>query len=444
MLQSCDTLVALGNATQNGQTIFAKNSDRPSRECQPLVLREQQRHPAGMTVQCQFVELPQVEVTYRHVGSRPHWCWGYEHGFNEHQVVIGNEALPTKLSPFTEAKLIGMEILRLGLERSRSAAEAVTVMTNLIARHGQGKFANEAGVRTYDNGFIIADPKEAYVLETAGHEWVVKAVEMTTGISNVHSVETDWTAISPRAERFAREQGWWSNGPDQKSFNFAEAYSEIDRTRGSGPTRRKRSRALLNHHAGNIDVQTMINILSDHGSGDADPASYEAEINPGTGICVHGKFEGGDGNTAASLVADLCADGSRLPVYWCSFYSPCLGLFFPVFLEGSLPSTLSIGEGVQSDGSPWWRFYQLSQLARTDPEMGVSFVREGWTDFQMDLFDSAYRVAVEGQQLINCNRKEDAFQLLSHYMAESVDEMMQKVAQLSAQLEQELTPLLAK
>ena len=96
--QSCDTVVALGSATGNGQTIFGKNSDRPADECQPLVLRPQVEHDTGTTLHCQFVALPQVATTYRHVGSRPHWCWGYEHGFNAHQVVIGNEALFSKLA----------------------------------------------------------------------------------------------------------------------------------------------------------------------------------------------------------------------------------------------------------------------------------------------------------------------------------------------------------
>src|SRR5690348_6921204 len=95
--QSCDTLIALGNVTTNGQTIFAKNSDRPATECQPLVQYEHQAHAAGQVVHCQFVDLPQVSTTYRHIGSRPYWCWGYEHGFNEHQVVIGNEALHSRL-----------------------------------------------------------------------------------------------------------------------------------------------------------------------------------------------------------------------------------------------------------------------------------------------------------------------------------------------------------
>jgi len=127
---------------------FAKNSDRPSEECQPLVLRERRSHPRGSVTRCQFVKLPEVPTTYRHIGSRPYWCWGYEHGFNEHQVVIGNEGLASKNPEFTGAKLVGMELVRLGLERGASAAEAVDVMTALISRYGQGKFKNTEGVRT--------------------------------------------------------------------------------------------------------------------------------------------------------------------------------------------------------------------------------------------------------------------------------------------------------
>ena len=50
-------------------------------------------------------------------------------------------------------KLIGMEIVRLALERSKDAKEAVNVITNLISSHGQGVFENNQNVRTYDNGF---------------------------------------------------------------------------------------------------------------------------------------------------------------------------------------------------------------------------------------------------------------------------------------------------
>lgn len=189
--QSCDTMVALGDATRSGQIVFAKNSDRPASECQPLELHERRSHSAGAVTRCQFVELSEADTTHRHVGSRPIWCWGYEHGFNEHQVVIGNEALHSHLPPAREPKLIGMELLRLGLERGRTAQEAVAVMTDLISRYGQGVFENDAGVRTYDNGYIVADPREAYVIETAGHEWAVKQTQ-------AHSLLTDFMSLNTR------------------------------------------------------------------------------------------------------------------------------------------------------------------------------------------------------------------------------------------------------
>ena len=44
---ACDSLVALGNATADGAVLFAKNSDRPANECQPLVQAPRQSHASG-------------------------------------------------------------------------------------------------------------------------------------------------------------------------------------------------------------------------------------------------------------------------------------------------------------------------------------------------------------------------------------------------------------
>lgn len=428
MFQSCDTMVALPEATKNGQTIFAKNSDRPADECQPLVQRARRSYAAGAITHCQFVELPQVSLTYRHIGSRPYWCWGYEHGFNEHQVVIGNEALSSKLAPFSQAKLIGMEILRLGLERARTAAEAIEVMTGLIGCYGQGKFDNDAGVRTYDNGYIVADRYEAYVLETAGHEWAVKQVETTVGISNVYSVETDWDQLSPQAEAYAVERGWWA--PSAERLNFAEAYTQTSRSEGSGAMRRRRSCAVLSLQAGDIDIQTMIALLSDHGDGQDSTEPFQTTIKPRTGICVHSNEDGSGGNTAASLVADLCADGSRLPVYWCGFYSPCLALFLPIFSEGTLPLILANGGATPGDDSPWWLFHHLSRLARADVDRRVPFIREHWAGFQNQLFESAYQIAHEGRRLLDEGHADEASRFLSDYMKENTLTMVKLASEM--------------
>ena len=92
-LYSCDTMVALGNSTKSGNTIFAKNSDRPVTEAQPLVVIPAEEHKEGEMVRCTYIEIPQAAHTYRVIGSKPYWIWGFEHGMNEHNVAIGNEAV---------------------------------------------------------------------------------------------------------------------------------------------------------------------------------------------------------------------------------------------------------------------------------------------------------------------------------------------------------------
>ncbi len=423
-------MVALPAATTHGQTVFAKNSDRPWNECQPLELHERHHHPSGAVTQCQFVSLPEVAETWRHVGSRPWWCWGYEHGANEHQVVIGNEGLGSKFNSAPESRLIGMEIVRLGLERGRTAREAVDCMTRLISEFGQGKFDNNAGVRTYDNGYIVADPQEAYVIETAGHEWALQRVESALGISNVYSVETNYESVSSTAETTAIEHGWWSR--DKGPFNFAEAYSAGDRSDGSGAMRRKRSCAVLRARSGGLETTSMMALLRDHSDATEPGEPFRADLT-GKGICIH--FDDGPkgGNTAASLVSDLCADHSRLPIHWCSFYSPCLAPFFPVFIEGTLPSGLAVGGEHATPDSPWWRFLHLAQLIREDEPGRISVARTCWAELEAEWMTTAYPLAAKTRRMIDLGHCEAAQGLLSDYMDDAVGRMLHTAERLITQ-----------
>jgi hypothetical protein len=79
----CDTLVATATGTADRSVLFAKNSDRLPDECQHLRVYPSRDWDRGATVRCQYVTLPQVRRTYRVLGSRPFWLWGFEHGVNE-------------------------------------------------------------------------------------------------------------------------------------------------------------------------------------------------------------------------------------------------------------------------------------------------------------------------------------------------------------------------
>ena len=184
----CDTLVALPAATAAGATLFAKNSDRPPDEAQDV--RWFAPRLDDRVTRATHIEVPALErPTHGCLLSVPRWCWGAEHGVNDAGVAIGNEAIYTTLDPRSvPSALMGMDLVRLGLERSATAREAIDVMTGLLERHGQGGTghdpAGHGGGKAYWSSFLVADAAEAFVLETSGRAWAVEQVHDVRAISN--------------------------------------------------------------------------------------------------------------------------------------------------------------------------------------------------------------------------------------------------------------------
>lgn len=184
----CDCLVALPVATDTGCTLFAKNSDRPPSEAQDVEWSPPRRDRGPLRVTHVTVP-PCPGDTLGCVLSRPRWCWGAEHGVNEAGVAVGNEAIYTTLDPRTAPPaLIGMDLVRLALERASSAVEAVQVVLDLLAAHGQGGSGHDpaagGGPRPYWSSFLVADPGAAFVVETSGTVAAVERVVRARAISN--------------------------------------------------------------------------------------------------------------------------------------------------------------------------------------------------------------------------------------------------------------------
>ncbi len=179
----CDCLVALGAATADGNTLFAKNSDRPLSETQLLEWFEPRRESRTTTTYLEIA--PHPGETVRFLGSRPAWLWGVEHGVNEAGVAAGNATIFTTLDPRgVPAGLTGMDLVRLALERASSAGAAVAVITDLLERHGQGGSGHEHGDHPYWSSFLVADPTSAFVIETSGQGFAIEPVERVRATSN--------------------------------------------------------------------------------------------------------------------------------------------------------------------------------------------------------------------------------------------------------------------
>jgi hypothetical protein len=119
----------------------------------------------------------------------PQWCWGAEHGVNEAGVAMGNETIYTTADP-REAlpALIGMDLVRIALERATSAAEAVHVVSEMIDTYGQGGSGHDTRngerARPYWSSFLIADASDAWVVETSGNIVDAMQVAHTWALSN--------------------------------------------------------------------------------------------------------------------------------------------------------------------------------------------------------------------------------------------------------------------
>ncbi|MBW1894575.1 MAG: C69 family dipeptidase, partial [Deltaproteobacteria bacterium] len=182
----CDTFVALPDTTGDGTVIFGKNSDREPNEAQALEFYPGRTYSETTDqVSCTYIKIPQVKETHAVLLGRPFWMWGAEMGANDRGVVIGNEAVFTKMPYSKKDVLTGMDLLRLALERSATAEQALETIVQLMSDHGQGGLCGYKDKKlVYHNSYIIADSKGAWVLETAGHLWAALEVKNFYSISN--------------------------------------------------------------------------------------------------------------------------------------------------------------------------------------------------------------------------------------------------------------------
>ncbi len=357
----CDTSVVLASATKNGEAFFAKNSDREPNEAQYLIVLPAQDYAKDEQVRCTYIEIPQVKHTYKILLSKPYWMWGAEMGANECGVAIGNEAVFTKVPAKKKPGLIGMDYLRLTLERSSSAIEALHTITSLLQQYGQsGNCSKEHGLY-YNNSYLIMDGKEAYVLETVDRMWIARKVKDFYAISNALSITTEWDLISSDLIDYAVDKRWCK---DKRHFNFAEAYSDRIYTRFSqGCERRSHIMDLLQDNKGKIDLQFMKDVLRSHTLNPQQ--TFPDRSLTAWNVCMHaGPGPIRNNQTTSSLITQFSKDTMT---HWVTgTAAPCLSVFKPVWLPSGLPDIGSEPTQYFSENNLWWRHELLHRRVLKD------------------------------------------------------------------------------
>ena len=344
----CDTLIATKPTTSNGIAIFGKNSDRPVNEGQHIAYFPAAHHTANSPLQCTYIEIPQVTHTHAVLLSKPFWMWGAEMGVNQHGLAIGNEAVYSKIPANKEPALLGMDMLRVALERAVTPREAIQVIIDLLEQFGQGgNCASHGESMYYHNSFLIANADDAWVLETVDRQWAARQINDAYSISNCLTIGSQFDIASPSLLEFANSTA---------HFDYARDFSDLLYTTfGRGRARCSTTKSMMDAQKGNISVKTVMDILRHHNDESLDPQT----ASPFTvDICMHAGFGPVRASqSTASLVAYLDGD---TPIFFATGTSaPCTSVFKPMWLDASLPTLGPDPASTYDSDSLFWSHERL-------------------------------------------------------------------------------------
>ncbi len=349
----CDSVVVV---PESGPVWFAKNSDREPSEAQFLECHE----PGGL-LEPSPSDLPAAEAPERVLISRPSWMWGCEMGVNASGVAIGNEAVFTRL-PIGKTGYSGMDFIRIALANARSADDALEQLIELCKRYPQGgRMGHRNRSFRYHSAFLIADPRTAWVFETAGEFWAAKRVRGVAAISNELTLEDDFDRIDERAYSYARRRGWID---PKRGFAFATAFSHrpLSRLAGAAERRRCTTQAVRGLHGNGRtpSAEDFIRALTNH-AGFA-PGEARRSVSP----CAHASWlpTMTASQTTASMVARLDHEG---PAVWATgTSSPCLSVYKPAPLDPALFAPRAVVDARFDADELWWRHEQLHRTCLVD------------------------------------------------------------------------------
>lgn len=409
-MDSCDTLVLTSKITANNQNTLCKNSDRPLGEAQPLCFYERS------------------EGKYAILGSRPYWMDGFEMGANEKGLFIGNEAEGSRMPKETEEGVTGMAMLRIALEKASTAREATDVIADLLKEHGQNANAHPTMDRRYENTFILCDPEEAWVMETAGREWAAKKVEDFAAVSNCYQITDDYDLCSEGMEQLVTDNRWLRPG---EKVNFAKAFTApADRQRNS-VARMRRMQKLVTEK---MTVKDMQKIFRDHFEGELNGPRFGSCYGNFTTICMHALTGGIDSSqTAASMIMSY-DERWKFKFLWAAGL-PCLSVYIPLYWVDpekkpmKVPECMSLGGEKYDPASLWWTMEHLSALVSVDEEQFGMPVRESLRKLEKGFEVQAEEAEEEAEEMIDCGNKLGAAKRLNQ-LTESCAGMLLQTAQM--------------
>ncbi|WP_321331568.1 C69 family dipeptidase [uncultured Bacteroides sp.] len=225
---ACTNLIVGKNASADGSTIVSYSADSYG------LFGELYHYPAATYKKGAMLDVYEWD-THKYLGQieQARQTYNVIGNMNEYQVTIGETTFEGRSELVDSTATIDYgSLIYLGLQRSRTAREAIKVMTELVQQYGY-----------YSSGesFTIADPNEVWIMDMIGKGpgirgavWVAvripdDCISAHANQSRIHTFnmeDKNSCLYSSDVVSFAREKGYFTG--INKDFSFADAYAPLD------------------------------------------------------------------------------------------------------------------------------------------------------------------------------------------------------------------------
>lgn len=434
--EACTNVLVTKSASKDGSTIISYSCDgefHPRMEIIPAA----DYKPDDMVEISDWNgykgKIPQVPHTYKVVGL-----------INEYQLAIGETTFGGRPELVNDDGMLHYyPLMRLGLQRAKTAREAIDVMTSLVEEYG---YASEG------ESISIADKEEVWLLEIAGTGkggkgavWV--AIRIPDGMVCAHANmsrirefpldDPENVRYSKNVISFAEEKGYY-NPRNKKPFSFSGAYNPPTEEQVRYSARRvwsifRRIAPSLNLSPdyssfkkdakpydlyikpdGKLDVRDVIALHRDHYEGTAFDMTKDVTSGPFGAPDrwrpmrweVEGKGYVWERPISTQQVGFVFVSQSRASVpdgvggiYWYGLDNPYTNFFVPFYTTITvLPESYTTGTLRQfSRDSAWWAFNFVANYAN----LRWSYMIEDIRKVQREIEDLTFELqpAVEATAL---------------------------------------------
>ncbi len=416
-------------------------------------------------------KIPQVKHTYQVTGN-----------MNENQVAIGETTYGGRkeLATQKDALVDYGSLIYISLQRSKTAREAITVMTDLVKNFGYASSGES---------FSISDANEVWILEMIGKGegqkgavWV--AMRIPDGYISGHANQariTQFPLNDPKnclyatdVISFAREKGWF-DGKNQ-DFSFSDTYAPVDfsgarfcdaRVWAGFNKVNKQMKQYESYAMGKVtydenkvannrmplwikpdsllSVKDVMNMMRDHYEG----TELDMTKDPGTGpfgspyrwrpmewkvdsiTYVHERAISTQ-QTGFSFVAQ---SRPNLPnpiggILWFGLDDTYLTCYMPIYCGiKQVPNSVKVGDGdmlTWSDNSAFWVFNQVSNQVYTRYSDMIVDLQKVQSQLENKFFNLTPVVDQAALTLWNKGEKELALQYLTDYSVNQVETSVAK------------------